>query len=236
MITTLLAVFDISRAEYVLWPKGLNTPVTQPLQEKHKTKSISLDRAFWEGFIKEQQVTHLLVLTPVDYAVASKKLQSLLSGLCTFAIIPSALAAAYGCNQGQLLVLSPHNQDGLQVVPVIDYQVQVAYSQVIEYRESIGRVIWECAQQAGMDHPGRTALLLENICIVGVHDIDVNALKADLEMRLPVTAFAGDPQPKKIGFRSTPEYHGPIANDMISFFGALIAARAIFSTESLYQK
>ena len=237
MITTVLAVFSIpagwegAEAEYVLWNKGLNSPIT-PLPEVQKIH-FQDDRAFWDKFVQSTQVTHLLVLTPVDFAVQSKRLYVALAGLYNFSIIPRALAVAYGCNQGQLLVVdSCGPADSVQVVPVVDYQVQSAHSQVAQ-KEDLARVIWECAQQAGMDHPGRTSLLLENICLVA-SSMDESALKSDLEKRLPVTAFAGDAQPKKISFRATPEYHGPIPTEMISFFGALVAARAIFSTDSLY--
>lgn len=233
MITTVLVVFDLQDFEFVEWNKGLNTQVT-PLPEKQKiAEATILDRSFWEKFIHDRQVTHLLLLTRVNYAVQGKKLQATLSGLCACSLIPRPLAVAYGCNQGQLLVILPEGKDSYQVGPVIDYQVQAGYTQVAS-REDLARTVWECALQTGMDHPGRTALLLENIICVG-GDVQ-EPLKQSLEQRLPVTAFAGDAQPKKISFRTTPDYHGPIPTDMVAFFGALIAARAIFSTDSLYQK
>lgn len=248
MITTVLAVFDVSPKvqsgdseeqvfEFVLWSKGLNAQIT-PLPEKQTVpSSAALDRPFWEKFISEHQVSHLLLLTPTDYVVQERKLQAALSGLCSFTLLPKALAVAYGCNQGQLLVLLSKGQHFFDVVPVIDYQVQTAYAQTAA-KEDLLRTVWECALQAGTDHPARSALLLENIVLLGEEDAEAlkEDLKAKLEKRLPVTAFAGDVQPKKISFRGTPEYHGPIPTDMISFFGALIAARAIFSTDSLYQK
>lgn len=242
MITTVLAVFDVSpkrsevaqvaEFEFVLWNRGLNSQVT-PLPEKQTVQSSALDRSFWEKFIAEHQVTHLLLLTPTDHVVPGRKLQNALAGLCVFSLLPKALAVAYGCNQGQLLVILSEGQC-LNVVPVIDYQVQAAYAQQTAEAD-LPRTVWECALQAGTDHPGRTALLLENICAASL-DLHGEKLKGSLEKRLPVTAFAGDAQAKRISFRGTPDYHGPIPTEMISFFGALIAARSIFSTDSLYQK
>jgi len=171
-----------------------------------------------------------------------------------YSIVPTSLLIAYGCNQGQLLTVQVLNTDNflkVDIIPVVDYQVQTGTSVSFRYdtkggngsydslEEQLAVLIWECALDTGREHSNRAALLLENISLIKYQNsilLDEGKLRDLLERRLPISAFAGDHQPKKIGFRTTPTFHGSVTPEMIPFFGGLIACRSIFTFDPLYSK
>jgi hypothetical protein len=237
--------------------KGLSQPAS-PLPQKSSFSSSSftnISSEFWEELAEQTEASHILISTnDPNFTIKQLAKGKEPKREFIYSIVPTSLLIAYGCNQGQLLTVQLFKKDNslkIDLIPVVDYQVQTSTGVSFEYNsvkeikeqdsleEHLAALIWECALDTGREHLNRAALLLENISLVKYHDsIPLNEvqLRERLEKRLPVSAFAGDNQPKKIGFRATPSFHGPIPSEMIPFFGGLIAGRSIFTFDPLYKK
>jgi hypothetical protein len=236
--------------------KGLSQPAV-PLPQRTSFSSSNYTNScpeFWEELSEQTEASHILISTnDPNFTLKQVAKGKESKREFIYSVVPTSLLIAHGCNQGQLLTVQLFIKDDVlkvNIIPVVDYQVQTSTGVSFEYKpeeshegdsleEHLAALIWECALDTGREHSNRTALLLENISLVKYHEsvtLNEAQLREVLEKRLPISAFAGDNQPRKIGFRATPSFHGPIAAEMLPFFGGLIASRSIFTFDPLYKK
>ena len=258
LVIAQLSPDSITKADYIS-VKGLSQPAS-PLPPKVSftpSSNSTVDSfEFWDELAEQTEASHILISTNDPNFILKQSPKGKESKReFIYSIVPTPLLIAYGCNQGQLLtvqVFSTENFFKVDIIPVVDYQVQTGTSISFEYKvvkeegngdnpleEKLAILIWECALDTGREHSNRAALLLENISLVKYQSsitLNEDKLRELLEKRLPISAFAGDHQPKKIGFRMTPTYHGPVPSEMVPFFGGLIASRSIFTFDPLYNK
>jgi hypothetical protein len=150
-----------------------------------------------------------------------------------------ALMCAYACNQPHTIVIQREDGEGerFTVSPIVDFELLKHLVQVVHDPETLADVVWQTALLVGNDWPGKAGPVLENLIVTGRLANDKNLdrvtlLLQPLERRLPVSAFSGDLQPKKIGYRTMSSYYDSVLRDdaaLMPFFGAAIAAKSLFS-------